>query len=63
MKDQSSCLTTHSHCVHELVKALYQWCCVEFVCLHVYPLYANRLPYVQLPLPLEAVQVPELSCV
>lgn len=29
--------------------------------MHVYPLNANRLADVELPLPLEGVQVPELS--
>lgn len=31
--------------------------------LHVYPLNANRLSNVELPLPLKSVQVPELGCV
>lgn len=36
-------------------------CCFHLVCVHVYPLNANRLSDVELPLPLEGVQVPELS--
>lgn len=43
---------------HDVIKLLFVN--VAFI-LQVYPLNANRLMDVELPLPLEGVQVPELS--